>query len=244
MLGLVQVTSTERNGRAEIKTVYPHDDDKRRNNQRNINVSVAYTIVAPANSRLTVGSVSGNIKVTDIKGDLTLNTISGTVRVANAGRMASAKSISGNVEILDTQMDGAVDAQSISGNVTIRKVSARRLSLGTISGNVVIQDAQCERAEAHAISGNVEYSGALARNGRYELQSHSGDVRLTIPPGSGFELEANTFSGSMHSDLTLKMDSVDANGRGRRRNIRGVAGDGSAVVNITTFSGNVAIAKR
>ena len=74
----------------------------RRNNRRNINVSVAYTVTAPAGTRLTIGSVSGNIKVSDIKGDLSANSISGDVRIANAGRIAAAKSISGDVEIADT----------------------------------------------------------------------------------------------------------------------------------------------
>ena len=41
VLGLVQVAVTERNGRAEVKTVYPRDDEMRRNNRRNVNVSVA-----------------------------------------------------------------------------------------------------------------------------------------------------------------------------------------------------------
>ena len=40
LLGLVTVSVTERSGRADVKTVYPRDDEMRRNNRRNINVSV------------------------------------------------------------------------------------------------------------------------------------------------------------------------------------------------------------
>ncbi|MEO8075059.1 MAG: DUF4097 family beta strand repeat-containing protein [Acidobacteriota bacterium] len=242
MLGLVEVTVSERQGRADVKTAYPGDE--RRNNRRNINVSVAYTVSAPAGTRLTVSSVSGSIKVTDIKGDLTLNSVSGSVRIASAGHIATAKSVSGNVEIVDTQVDGEIEAQSVSGNVSARKISARQLTLGSISGEITVQDVQCERVESHSISGNVEYSGVLAKSGRYEFQSHSGDVRLTVTGGTGFELEANTFSGELRSDLPLKMDRSDSDRRGRQRTLRGVWGDGSAVVNITTFSGNVVIAKR
>ena len=97
MLGLVTVSITERSGRADVKTVYPRDDEWRRNNRRNVNVSVAYTVTAPAGTRLTIGSVSGSIRVSDIKGDLSANTISGNVRIGGAGRIASAKSVSGNV---------------------------------------------------------------------------------------------------------------------------------------------------
>ena len=242
MLGLVNVTVTERAGRAEVKTVYPPGDEMRRNNRRNINVSVAYTVTAPAGTRLTMNSISGSIRVSDIKGDVSANSISGTVRIANGGRIAGAKSISGDVEIIDTQTDGAIDVQSVSGGVTLRKVSARRIEVGSVSGSVTIQDIQCDRVEAHSVSGGVEFGGTLAKGGRYELNSHSGDVRVVLAGSTGFELEANSFSGNIHSDLPLKIQGSDD--RGPRRSIQGVFGDGSAVLNVTTFSGSVVISRK
>jgi DUF4097 and DUF4098 domain-containing protein YvlB len=246
MLSLVDVAVTERNGRAEVKTVYPQDEQRGVNNRRNINVSVAYTVTAPPGTRITIGSVSGSIRVADIKGDLSLNSISGSVNIANGGRITTAKSISGNVEVTDTQIDGGIDADSISGSVLVRKVSARRLTLGSISGGVVMQDVQCERVEAHSISGTIEYGGTLAKNGRYELASHSGDVRIAVGGSAGFELEANSFSGAVRSDLPLtSQDTGDGSGRrGMRRTVRGVFGDGSAVLSLTTFSGNIVVSRR
>jgi DUF4097 and DUF4098 domain-containing protein YvlB len=110
---------------------------------------------------------------------------------------------------------------------------------------VQVEDVQCDRVEAHSISGDVEFSGALARGGRYEITSHSGSVRVGVAGNTGFELEANSFSGSVRSDLTLaNMSTGDDRGPMRRRALRGVYGDGSAVLNVTTFSGSVVIAKR
>jgi hypothetical protein len=241
-LGLVTVNVVERSGRAEVKTVYPNEE--RRNNRRNFNVSVAYTVSTPANTRLTIGSVSGSIKVSDIKGELAANSISGSVHIANAGRIAGAKSISGDVEIVDTQTDGAVEAQSISGSVLLRKLNARRIDIGSVSGSIAIQDVQCDRVEAHSVSGDVEFAGALAKGGRYELNSHSGNVRMAISGGTGFEIEANSFSGSVRSDFSLTAQvNSDADRRGRR-SLHGVFGDGSAVLDITTFSGSVVVTKR
>lgn len=244
LLGLVTVSVTERSGRADVKTVYPRRDEMQRNNRRNVNVSVAYTVSAPEGTRLTIGSVSGSIKVSDIKGDLSANSISGGVSIANAGRIAAAKSVSGDVEILDTKTDGAVDVQSISGSVLLRKVIARSLDVGSISGSVVVQDVQCDRVEAHSISGNVEFGGTLAKGGRYELNSHSGDVRIALGGETGFEVEANSFSGSVRSDLALTLQGERGRDRAGRRALRGVFGDGSAVLNVTTFSGSVVITKR
>ena len=244
-LGLVNVEISERNGRAEVKTEYPRNEQPGWAwGRRGINVSVAYNVSAPAGTRLTINSVSGSIRVSDVKGDLSVNTVSGGVRLANAGRIASAKSVSGGVEILDTQIDGALEAQSVSGSVTLRKVAARRVNVGSVSGMVQVDDVQCDRVEAHSISGDVQFAGVLAKGGRYELNSHSGSVRVGVAGNTGFELEANSFSGSVRSDLPLTNSSTGGDGGMRRRSLRGVYGDGSAVLNVTTFSGSVVISKR
>jgi len=214
----------------------------RRNNRRNVNVSVAYNVATPAGTRLTINSISGSVRVADIKGDVSANSISGTVRIANGGRIAAAKSVSGDVEIIDTKTDGAIEVQSVSGAVTLRKVSARTIDIGSVSGSVAVQDTQCDRVEAHSVSGSVEFGGPLAKGGRYELNSHSGDVRVVLVGSTGFELDANSFSGSIRSDLPLKVQGNDD--RGRRRSVHGVFGDGSAVLNVTTFSGSVVISRR
>lgn len=243
MLGLVQVDVAERNNRGEVKTRYPSNDE-RRNTRRNINVAVAYTVAAPAGTRLTARSISGSIKVGDIKGDLSLETISGNVDISGAGRVTSAKSISGNVTITDSPLEGTAEAGSISGTVTLRRVGARRLSLNSISGNIVVDSSTAERIDAQSMSGNVEFQGPLARNGRYELKSHSGDVRVTVSGNTGFELDANSWSGSVDANIANLTRRGNDEGRGRRRALRGTWGDGSAVLSITTFSGNATVTKR
>jgi DUF4097 and DUF4098 domain-containing protein YvlB len=243
LLGLVTVNVVERTGRAEVKVVYPRDDEMRRNNRRNVNVSVAYTVSAPPGTRLTIATISGSVKVSDIKGDLSANSISGTVRIAKGARIAAAKSISGDVEIVETETDGAIEANSISGGVTLRKVTAQRIDVGSVSSSIILQDVNCDRIQGHSISGAVEFSGPLAKGGRYELNSHSGDVRVVLAGSTGFEVEANSFSGTLHSDVPLKIGGSDDRMM-RRRSLHGVFGDGSAVLNLTTFSGSVTITRK
>ncbi len=240
MLGLVQVDISERSGRAEVKTHYPQGDEYGRNERRrNVNVSVAFNLAAPAGTRITLNSISGDISSKDITGDVALESVSGSVRIANGGRVATAKSISGEVEITDTQSEGQVQASSVSGNVLLRGLKARGLEVGSVSGNVVIQDVTSDRVEGQTVSGEVQFSGALTRGGRYELSSHSGSVQVTIAGSTGFELEASSFSGSVRSDIEIKTQG-ELGGR-RQKTIRGVYGDGSAVLDLTTFSGNIVV---
>ena len=115
-------------------------------------------------------------------------------------------------------------------------------------------DAACERIDGRSVSGNIEYTGSLARNGRYELNSHSGNIRLTLPESPGFSLTANTFSGTIRSDLPMTIGGDgdrNARGRGRgrgfnvgRRSIQPAYGDGSAGLTIRTFSGDIVISRQ
>lgn len=244
-LALVPVEVTERNGRAEVRTRYPSgpgNNDQRRKDRRNINVSVTYTVTAPAGTRLSIDSISGNVRVTDIKGDINANSISGDVRISGAGRIGTAKTISGTVEIADTQADGAVAGSSVSGDVVFRRVTARRLDGGSVSGNVKLDDVQSERVSAQTTSGSVWFSSALARNGRYELKSFSGEVRLLLSGNTGFEVDANSFSG----DVRASDFSITTRGSTSRnhRTLSGTFGDGAAVLDLTTFSGSIVISKK
>jgi DUF4097 and DUF4098 domain-containing protein YvlB len=238
LLALVPVDVTERAGRVEVKTRYP--------NRRNINVSVAYTVSAPAGTHLSIETISGDVKVTDIKGDVSANSISGDVRISGAGRISAAKTISGTVEIAETQADGPVGGSSISGDVVFRRVTARRLDASSVSGNIKLEDVQCERVSAGTTSGSVWFGGTLAKSGRYELKSFSGEVRVALSGNTGFEVEANSFSGDVRTDFPITTrGGPPPNDRGRRHTtLAGTYGDGAAVLDLTTFSGSIVISKK
>jgi len=89
--------------------------------------------------------------------------------------------------------------------------------------------------------------GTLAHHGRYEFKSNSGDVRLTLTGNTGFEVEAHSFSGDIRSDFPISTHGTSdtSSRRGPHRSLlQGTFGDGSAVIDITTFSGSIVIAKR
>ncbi len=43
----------------------------------------------------------------------------------------------------------------------------------------------------------MNFAGALDADGRYEFESHSGGIQVTVPAGTGFDLEAQSFNGSL-----------------------------------------------
>jgi hypothetical protein len=242
ILALVTVDVAERGPRVEIRTRYPGREEMRGRGRRNFNVDVAFNIAAPQNTRVIARSISGNINVRDISGALTLDSVSGAVKLANAGRMANAKSISGNVEMVDSRVDGALSAGTISGTIKLQKVTAHQLSLSSVSGAVWLQDVVCERIEGQAISGDIQFSGDFEPNGRYEFTSHSGSVRLAVGGKTGFQIEATSFSGEIKTDVPVTLEGGQTSRRTKA--LRGKYGDGSAFLDLTSFSGSILITKR
>ena len=174
--------------------------------------------------------------------------VSGNVTTAATPRIEMAKSVSGDVDLTDAGADADLTAGSVSGSVHAKGLKARALDLETVSGDVVLANVECERLAVKSVSGEVEFSGTLARNGRYNFASHSGDVRLVLSGSTGFELTASTFSGSIKSQLPLTIGG-DRDGDSRRRgannrSIRATFGDGSAALGARTFSGDIIIEKR
>jgi DUF4097 and DUF4098 domain-containing protein YvlB len=221
LLQLVTVDAVERNGRAEVKARYLNGDDLRRRGRRSINVDVAYNVAAPAGTRISAESISGDVRIT-------------------GGHVGTAKTISGTVEIADAQGDGALESSSVSGDVILRRVSAQRIDAGSVSGEIKLEDVKAERISAHTTSADIWMSGPLAKNGRYELKGLSGDVRVVLSGNTGFEVDASSFSG----EIKAPEFQFTARGRTGRHSLSATYGDGSAVLDLSTFSGSIVISKR
>ena len=245
VLKLLRIDIIERGSRVEIKAVYPSQQDLHGQQRRQYSASVHYTITAPAGTRVSARTLSGDVKVTDIRGDISAESTSGDVSISGAERIIRAETKSGDVEILNSSSEVAFEAHTMSGNVTLRQIKAPRLEAASISGDVLISEVNSSRIEAQSISGNIEFASPFVKGGRYDFQSHSGTVRIVVLGGSGFEIEATTFSGSIQADpsLNLKNDE-DEPGRRRQRSLRAVHGDGSALIDATTFSGRVIVTKK
>ena len=228
-----QLVMSQSGNRVEVKINYI--------GQRN-HASVDFTVTAPAGTTVNARSVSGNVRVPGIKGEVRAESVSGDVTASGTPDLALAKSGSGDIDVSGVSGQDELTAGSISGNVTLRGIKARVVNADSVSGEIQLFDVACERATVKSISGEVDYTGPIAKTGRYELKSHSGDVRMTLSADIGFELEAQSFSGNVRSDLPITTRAGET--IGRRRGLRGTHGDGGALLILNTFSGDITLAKR
>lgn len=229
-------------GRVEVRTIYP------RTTNRGLSASVDYVIAVPAGATVALKSISGDLSVSNVRGEVRAEAISGTVHLTNTPNVALAKTVSGDVVARDIGTQTALLLSTVSGNVIATGLKVRTLEAGTVSGDVRLSGSLIERLEAKSLSGNVEFDAPLAKGGRYEFTSHSGNVRLMLSGNTGFELDADTFSGSVRSDIPVTLRSIGPTRSGERRSspraIRGTYGDASAILSVRSHSGSVVITKK
>jgi DUF4097 and DUF4098 domain-containing protein YvlB len=248
-LGLVDVVIEEHPGRVDVRTEYrrPGFPERLFND---VNAWVDYTVVVPDGASVDLKSISGEVKVTGVKGSVRVQSISGAVSAAGTPRVELAKTVSGAIALAGVMFDGDLTASSISGSIRVNGLKARSLDVNTVSGEVLLRDAAVERFNARSISGSIEYSGALDKDGRYDVSSHSGSVRFMLAGNTGFELDATSFSGGIRSDFPLTSGgdrSPEVRTRARRGpgdSMHATFGDGTARLTLRTFSGEVVIGKR
>jgi DUF4097 and DUF4098 domain-containing protein YvlB len=246
LLDELRVEMNNFNGRVEVRSVYPR---RRTYGERGISARVDYLIAVPAGVTVSVRSIAGDVLVSSVRGEVRAETVSGDVSVEATPNLAMAKTVSGNVLARDIGGATTLVLSTVSGSVIATGLKVRALEAGSVSGDVKLSGMQVERVEAKSVSGNIEFDAPLVRTGRYEFTSHSGNVRIVISGGTGFELDADTFSGSVRSDVPVTLRTVGRNeANGRRgtgnRAIRGSYGDASAILSVRSHSGSVVITKK
>lgn len=214
---------------------------------RHMRVAVDFAVTVPPATSVEVRSVSGDISVNDVKGEVTVEAVSGDITASNLARAASIKTVSGDVALSNSATEGRLGVNSVSGDVVLKMVKAQTLEAASVSGDVKWAEGGCERATFSSVSGDIDVAAALAKGGRYALKTHSGNVRLALDGKVGFALEASTFSGSVTADFPITLKGLEEGERGwgpRNKNVTGIYGDGSAAIEVSSFSGNVVLVKK
>ena len=84
------------------------------------------------------------------------------------------------------------------------------------------------------MSGELYYEGRIVDGGHYSLLTHSGEIYFSVPEGSNATIASATGSGEVRANFALP-----ASERPSRRRQTYRLGNGSATVELETFSGDV-----
>jgi DUF4097 and DUF4098 domain-containing protein YvlB len=188
---------------------------------------------------------SGTIGMVTAFGDTSFNSGS-----ANELRVETN---SGKVTLSRLNLREGLTAQSEFGEISLEQVKAASYDLQTNSGSITVDGAH-ESVTAHSgfgsvtvknadavtldlstKSGPVDFEGSLAE-GPHTVRSDFGEIRLTIPADSAFNVDLSTDFGQINSDIPITVTgNID------EQHQVGTINGGGGELKVETRSGNVNI---
>ena len=177
------------------------------------NISIDYDIEAPANSFLEANSGSGDIKDDGVGQNAKLGTGSGSIFATGLQSGFNANTGSGDIHVEQADGQGDVKVQTGSGSVELKNVHGG-LRAGTGSGDIKVWGTPASDWKLETGSGSIEFWAG----------------------NTGFNLDASTGSGSVHSDQEMAVQ-----GSFDRHHITGKVRGGGPTVRMETGSGDVRI---
>lgn len=177
------------------------------------NISIDYDIEAPANSFLEANSGSGDIKDDGVGENAKLGTGSGSIYATGLQNGFSANTGSGDIHAEQAGGQGDVKVQTGSGSVELKNVKGG-LRAGTGSGDIKVEGSPTSD---------------------WKLETGSGSIEFT-PGNTGFNLDASTGSGSVHTDQEMTVQ-----GSYDRHHTVGKIRGGGPTVRMQTGSGDIRV---
>lgn len=164
-------------GEVEVGVRYPN---KGRND-----ASVDFEVRVPSATAFRfdkITSMSGNVEIRNVSGQIDATAMSGNVVVGNVAGTVEATAMSGNVEVVIDRLEGAgnLSFTSMSGNVEVRLPSSldAEVEIKTASGSISTDFPIEVKAQKHGPG--MSASGRLGDGSRsLRIRSMSGNASLT-----------------------------------------------------------------
>jgi DUF4097 and DUF4098 domain-containing protein YvlB len=198
-----------------------------------------FEVSVPQGVRVIARSQSGDITIRGTHGEVEASAQSGDLVIEDVNGRLDVKSFSGEVTV--SNVVGDVEISTQSGDLKLSDVRGN-IEIGNTSGDITMHGVTAKIVRAKTTSGDVTYDGTIDPAGRYELESHSGDVRLRVPRDANAQLTVSTWNGEIESEfpITLK-PGQHAMGVTNSKEFTFAIGAGSARITAKTFSGDVAV---
>ena len=209
---------------------------------------VEYEIRVPTETRLSIDTSGGAIKISNLKGTARLDTSGGGIKVASLTGDLNAHTSGGSIDLRDvtgkvrvetsgggisgSNLDGAVHAESSGGSIEIQKVTGD-VDVETSGGGIRITDAG-GRVQADTSGGSIEASFTKGNSRGGTLESSGGGIDVSVDPDADLSIQAS--GNSVKTDLPLRVQ-----GEIGRGHLNGSLGKGGNTLRLHTSGGSVRI---
>jgi len=217
------------------------------------------TNVISGRGDVKVSSIGGSVHVHMTKGDFSAHEIAGAVSLDGHLGDVTISEVSGRLS-LDGDFFGDTHLEQIASTVHFHS-SRTDLDLGKLAGDLTMDSddlhvgqavgplrivTRSKNIDCSEISGDVHIeneNGEVTVNaveplGNIQINNASDPVTLTLPPNSGFSINATTNGGDLNTDFSLNVTGGD-----EHRNANGTVGKGGPKIDVNVRHGDITIKK-
>jgi len=148
----------------------------------------------PVGTDVSVGAISGNVKLVGAFGSVKVSAVSGGIEIDTISGNLDARAVSGSIAV--KRCAGRCDVSSKSGRVRVERVEGPTHA-STISGGVEIGAAGSDEIELKMVSGGAKVTVLGEKQPRVRFNSLSGKMHCECKQGSDFDLKVRSISGSL-----------------------------------------------
>lgn len=200
-------------------------------------ISSDIKVSVPEASSLDVSGVSADIDVEGVSGNLSLHTVSGDV-TAEAFEAIDAQSVSGDVTVEGDGNVMEVNANTVSGDVDVSGVNGE-IAVEAVSGDISVVAGTIERFRGETVNGDIEISGKLADGGKISASSVNGGVEINFDGSVSAEFSIESFNGDIDNCFGPEPRRTSKYAPGLELEFSEGGGDGE--VQIETLNGDIRI---
>jgi DUF4097 and DUF4098 domain-containing protein YvlB len=210
--------------------------------------SIQYEVRVPAETRLSIDTSGGAIKVSGMRSAAKLDTSGGGIRVQDlvgdldadtSGGSITLKDIKGRIRVQTSgggiegaSLDGPVHAESSGGSIELQKVTGD-IDAETSGGGIRIAEAG-GRIHADTSGGGIEASFTKGNSRGGSLETSGGGIEVSLDPDADLAIQAS--GSSVRSDLPIRVQ-----GEISRGSLSGSLGKGGNMLRLHTSGGSVRI---
>jgi hypothetical protein len=211
------------------------------------NLEAHYTVTVPSTYNVHLGTSGGDIRISDLHGEVVCKTSGGNVDIGSIQGDVDARTSGGNVKLAASSgkaelktsggdikagdVNGSLMARTSGGSIDIHRV-AGDLVAHTSGGSIEAGDV-FGSIDAESSGGSIRASLARQPHGASRLSTSGGSITLTVASNLAMDLDAHTSGGDVTTDMPVTIlgrqsDSTlngKMNGGGPKLVLRSSGGD-------------------
>jgi DUF4097 and DUF4098 domain-containing protein YvlB len=196
---------------------------------------VDYEILAPPWMPLSVsGTPSADVKIEGTEAEVSVETVEGSISVVGGVGNISLKSVEGDVSLSGAR--GHVELNSVDGSIEVKDCEGD-ISAETVDGEITMTGIESADVDASTVDGSIEYDGTITDGGSYRLNSHDGDVSVSVPERANVTISVATFSGDFDACFPVTLNNKT------KHRFTFTLGSGSARLELESFDGTIKLCR-